>query len=41
MLLLVHGGGEMFELPKGALVTHSLKHAGITALLEEGLSDEN
>jgi hypothetical protein len=40
MLLLVHEMGEVFELPKGALVTHSLKHAGITALIEEGLSDE-
>lgn len=40
MLLLVHEMGEVFELPKGALVTHSLKHAGITALIGEGLSDE-
>jgi hypothetical protein len=40
MLLLVHEMGEVFQLPPGALVTHSLKHAGITALIEEGVSDE-
>jgi hypothetical protein len=40
MLELVHEMGEVFQLPKGALVTHSLKHAGITALIEEGLTDE-
>jgi hypothetical protein len=40
MLSLVHEMGDVFELPRGSLVTHSLKHAGITALIAEGLSDE-
>jgi hypothetical protein len=40
MLSFVHEMGDVIELPRGSLVTHSLKHAGITALIAEGLSDE-
>jgi hypothetical protein len=40
MLDWVHATGEAFGRPKGVLVTHSLKHAGITAMIEAGISDE-
>jgi hypothetical protein len=40
MLKWCHEMGDHFKLPKGTLVIHSLKHAGITALLEQGVSDE-
>jgi hypothetical protein len=40
MLQWCHEMGRFFQLPKGSLVIHSLKHAGITALIEDGVSDE-
>jgi hypothetical protein len=32
---------ERFQLSKGSVVTHSLRHAGITALIEAGVSDRS
>jgi hypothetical protein len=40
MLEWVHATGRAFGRPEGVLVTHSLKHAGITAMIEAGISDE-
>jgi site-specific recombinase XerD len=40
MLKYCHQMEPLFNLPKGTVVTHSLKHAGISLLVESGLSDE-
>jgi hypothetical protein len=40
MLTYCHQMEPLFGLPKGTVVTHSLKHAGISLLVESGLSDE-
>jgi hypothetical protein len=40
MLKYCHMMEPLFGLPKGTVVTHSLKHAGISLLIESGLSDE-
>jgi hypothetical protein len=40
MLAWCHYTGQHFGRPEGVVVIHSLKHAGVTALIEAGISDE-
>jgi hypothetical protein len=40
MLEWCHYTGRAFGRPEGVVVIHSLKHAGITAMIEAGISDE-
>jgi hypothetical protein len=40
MLEWCHYTGRAFGRPDGVVVIHSLKHAGITAMIEAGISDE-